>query len=422
VGEGGNPVFVEVKSYPMKDEAGEIASVIEIVVDVTERKKLEDQLRQAQKMEAIGTLAGGVAHDFNNILTAIIGYGNIVKMKMKPDDPQRVAMDQILASSDRAAHLTQGLLAFSRKQVINPRPIDLNAVVTSVEKLLMRLIGEDVELAVSLSATGLIVMADAGQFEQILMNLATNARDAMLNNGSLGITTQEVELTQDFVVAHGFAKPGKYALITVSDTGTGMDAAIRDKIFEPFFTTKEVGKGTGLGLSIVYGIVKQHNGYINVYSEPGKGTTFKLYFPLIVTEAAEAKTEALIMPTGGTETILVAEDDENVRKLVWDVLTGFGYRMIEAVDGQDAVEKYTARAKEIDMLLLDVIMPKKSGKEVYDAVKAIRPDAIALFMSGYTADIISKKGMFEEGVEFLSKPVSPFDLLRKIRELLDKRK
>lgn len=411
--------YVEIKSYPIADESGTVVSAIETISDVTEKKKLEEQLRQSQKMEAVGTLAGGVAHDFNNILMAIIGYGNIAKMKMRPDDPQLASIDAILASADRAAHLTKGLLAFSRRQVINPKPVDVNDIVKRVEALLRRLIGEDVELAMQPAERGLIVMADAGQIEQVLMNLATNARDAMPDGGMLTIATQELDLQEDFISAHGFGRPGKYVLISVSDTGAGMDERTREKIFEPFFTTKEVGKGTGLGLSIVYGIVKQHDGVINVYSEQGKGTTFKIYLPLIAEAAERPFAETTAPPRKGTETILLAEDDRDVRNLTGTILRDFGYRVIEAVDGQDAVDKFAEHAKEIDLLLLDVIMPRKSGKDVYEAVKAVRPDAKVLFISGYAADIIRRKGVFEEGVHFVSKPVSPFELLRKLREILD---
>jgi two-component system cell cycle sensor histidine kinase/response regulator CckA len=416
----GEQQYVEIKAYPMFDAAGEVVSAIETVNDITEQKKLEDQLRQAQKMEAIGTLAGGVAHDFNNILTAIIGYGNIVKMKLPAADPLQASVNQILLSSDRAAHLTHGLLAFSRKQVINPKPVDLNDIVKNVEKLLRRLIGEDVDLSVNLAADALIIMADSGQIEQTLMNLATNARDAMPEGGRLVIATGESAPPEEVTVA-GRADTGKYALITVADTGTGMDEKIREKIFEPFFTTKEQGKGTGLGLSIVYGIVKQHNGYITVASEPGAGTSFSLYFPLVAADVEIHGAETATL-RGGTETILIAEDDPDVRNMASQLLADFGYRVIEATDGQQAIDKFVDHLQEIDLLLLDVIMPKKSGKEVYVAIKSLKPDAAVLFMSGYTADILTRKGVIAEDSEFLMKPVSPPVLLRKIRETLDKRK
>jgi len=404
---------------PIKNTDNIITHYVAVKEDITERKKLEEQLRQAQKMEAIGTLAGGVAHDFNNILTAIMGYGSIMKMKMQPDDPQRASIDQILSFSKRAAHLAKSLLAFSRKQVMSLKPEGLDDIVRSVEKLLRRLIGEDVELSIQLSAGDLMVLVDAGQIEQVLMNLATNARDAMPEGGTLAITTQEKELDEDFMKAHGYGKPGTYALVTVSDSGSGMDEATREKIFEPFFTTKELGRGTGLGLSIVYGIVKQHGGHIAVYSEPGKGTTFRIYLPLITPAAQEANALSALPPQGGTETILVAEDDPDVRNLTRTVLADFGYRVIDAVDGQDAIDKFSEHAAAIALLLVDVIMPKKSGRDVYDAAKAIRPGIKVIFTSGYTADIIRKKGIIDEGFQFLSKPADPVDLLRKIREVLD---
>ena len=420
--EFGAKQYVEIKSYPITDVSGKVVSAIETISDITEKRKLGEQLQQAQKMEAVGTLAGGVAHDFNNILTAIIGYGNIVKMKMGPDDPQRASIDQILAASERAAHLIQGLLAFSRKQIINPKPVEVNSIIQNVEKLLRRLIGEDLELSTLLSGNDLMIMADPGQIEQVLMNLATNARDAMPDGGILTVTTEECDLKEDFGAIHGIGKPGRYAVIAVSDTGYGMEAETQEKIFEPFFTTKEPGKGTGLGLAIVYGIVKQHNGFINVYSEPAKGTMFKIYFPLIAMQTKEARAEEALQPRGGTETILLAEDDQGVRSLTTTLLTDFGYRVIEAVDGQEALRQFTDHAKEVDLLILDVILPKMGGKEVYDAVKAVRPDMGVLFISGYTADIINKKGIFGERLKFLSKPVVPFDLLQNIRALLDQKK
>jgi CheY-like chemotaxis protein len=342
-------------------------------------------------------------------------------MNMRPDDPQRASINQILAAADRAAHLTQGLLAFSRKQAINPRPVDLNGIVKNVEKLLRRLIGEDVELTARLSESNLIAMADAGQIEQVLMNLAANARDAMDAGGALIITTEETVLGEDFISANGFCKPGRYGLISFSDTGIGMTEQARDKIFEPFYTTKELGKGTGLGLAIVFGIVKQHDGTITVYSEPGRGTTFKIYLPLIDAVVEKAQAKIFGPPRGGTETILFAEDEENVRSLMKHALEDFGYQVIDCMDGQDALDKFALHGKDIDLMVLDVIMPKKSGKEVYDLVRSARPDIDVLFISGYTADILGKKGIFEDGIELISKPLTPYMLLRKIREMLDKK-
>ncbi|HEY6010016.1 MAG TPA: ATP-binding protein, partial [Nitrospirota bacterium] len=418
----GGTRHLEIRSYPIADSSGKIVSVIETSNDVTETKKLEDQLRQAQKMEAIGTLAGGVAHDFNNILTAIIGYGNIIKLKMASGDPLQKSIDQILAVSDRAARLTQGLLAFSRKQAINTRPLDVNAIVRNVESLLRRVIGEDIELTFRLAETSLTVMADSGQIEQVLINLAVNARDAMPEGGAFIITTGEMDSAEHPIGADWTGKPGRYAVISVSDTGEGMSEKTREKIFDPFFTTKEPGKGTGLGLAIVYGIVKQHDGSINVYSELGKGTTFRIYLPLIHSTGEQTPVESAEPPRGGTETIFLAEDEESVRSLMQQTLEEYGYRVITARDGQDALDTFAARAAEIDLVILDVIMPKKSGKEVYAAVRAARPEMDVLFISGYTADIITRKGIVEEGFQLMSKPLNPPALLRKIRELLDKDK
>jgi two-component system NtrC family sensor kinase len=400
---------------------GRIKGALAFGRDITEKSKLEEQLRQAQKIEAIGQLAGGVAHDFNNILTAIIGFGSLAKMKTNPADPTRPLIDNILASADRAAHLTRSLLAFSRKQILLPKPVDLNNIINSVVKLISRLIGEDIELSTRLAAKSLIVMADGGQIEQVLMNLATNARDAMPKGGPLTITTEERALGEDFARAHGYGKPGKYAQMTVCDSGFGMDASTLSRIFEPFYTTKELGKGTGLGLSMVYGIVKQHGGFINVYSEPEKGTTFRIYLPLVAEPEEAAPAEATVLPPGGNETLLLAEDDQVVRTLTGNILRNFGYRVIEATDGMDALEKMIAQGKEIDLAILDAVMPKMSGMEVHDTLLTMGYRKKTLFVSGYTADFLNRKGIFEEGVQFISKPMSPFELLKKIRGILDEK-
>jgi PAS domain S-box-containing protein len=415
-----NLIYVETKSYPLKDATGYVISAIEIINNTTEKKKLEDQLRHFQKMEAVGQLAGGVAHDFNNILTAITGYGCLMKMKMDEHDPLRNNLQQILDASERAANLTRSLLAFSRKQAISPRPVNLNKIIENVEKLLQRLISEDVEVKVILTNKDLTVMADSSQIEQILMNLVTNASDAMLERGCLTISTGTVVLDHEFVRINGFGKPGPYALFSVTDTGTGMDEKTKRKIFEPFFTTKEAGKGTGLGLSIVYGIVKQHDGYITCYSEPDMGTTFKIYLPMIKRETAKTESAVLHPVSNGTETILVAEDDAAVNKLVKETLEQFGYTVIEAVDGEDAISKFKNNRDKVKLLILDVIMPKKNGKEVYEEIRKDRPDVKVIFSSGYMADILHKKGVLEEDLSFISKPVSPTELLRKVRETLDK--
>ncbi len=410
----------DLRTFPLKDEDGIVNSVIEVGRDITEHRKLEEQLRQSQKMEAVGQLAGGVAHDFNNILTAIIGYGNLMQMKIKEDDPLRVHIEQILSSSERAANLIRSLLAFSRKQIMNPKPLNLNEIVERVTKLLSRLIGEDIELKIVLTDRALTVMADSSHIEQVLMNLATNARDAMPNGGSLTIETEAVNIDEEFIKAHAYGKPGEYALISISDTGAGMDEKTKDKIFEPFFTTKEVGKGTGLGLAMVYGIIKQHDGYIHVYSEPNEGTTFRIYLPVIESEVEEIKQKDLQSVEGGTETVLVAEDDASVRGLIKDMLGRYGYNVITAEDGEDAVKKFSENRGMVQLLLFDVIMPRKNGKEAYTEIKKIKSDIKVIFISGYTADIIHKKGILEEGLNFILKPISKNNLLRKVREVLDK--
>jgi len=415
----GDKRHVEIRAYPVLDASGAVVSVIETVNDVTERVKLEAQLRQAQKMEAIGTLAGGIAHDFNNVLTAILGYGELVREDMAPTDPNVFAMEEILRASGRAAQLTRGLLAFSRKQIMNPKTLELNDVVRNVERLLRRVIGEDVVLSTTLSTHDLVVMADAGQLEQVLMNLATNARDAMPDGGALSITTSGVWLDEQAAMDVGFDSAGGFAKITVVDTGEGMDAETREKVFEPFFTTKELGKGTGLGLAIVYGIVKQHGGSVTLASELGVGTTFEVLLPLIDGAVEELEANERARPARGTETILYAEDDGAVRRLITGVLTGYGYHVLEAVDGQAALRTFADFGHSVDMLLLDVIMPHKSGREVYDAVRERRPDMPTLFVSGYTDDIIHKRGVFDEGIEFIAKPLNPFDLLARVRAILD---
>ncbi|KAF0144150.1 MAG: multi-sensor hybrid histidine kinase [Nitrospirae bacterium] len=419
----GNAIYVETKSYPVKDASGKVVSAIEVINNITEKKKLEEQLRHAQKMEAVGTFAGGIAHDFNNILTAIIGYGNLLQMKMQADEPLRAYVDPILISAERAASLTQSLLAFSRKQIMNPRPVNLNELVNVVKKLVVRLIGEDIEVKTLLSEDDLTIIADPGQMEQVLINLATNARDAMQEGGALTIITKAVELDNEFIMAHNYGKKGKYAFVSVTDTGTGMDERTKEKIFDPFFTTKEVGKGTGLGLAIVYGIIKQHNGYINVYSEQGQGTTFNIYLPLThKAEVKETKLAEMAPSMEGAETVLLAEDEEDVRRITKTVLEKFGYKVIEAVDGEDAVNKFVENRDKIELLIFDVIMPAKTGKEAYKEIKKIRPDIKALFVSGYPAEISDRKGLFEEGINFVPKPVSPTGLLKKVREILDKKR
>ncbi|MBU5611649.1 PAS domain S-box protein [Geomonas azotofigens] len=406
---------------PLKDVRGEIIGVITTVRDITAERRLEEQLRQAQKMEAVGLLAGGVAHDFNNVLQVIMGYCSLLAADPKLDDPQKGEVEQILVSAERAAQLTKGLLAFSRKQVMEPRRVNLCDIVLHVQKFLVRIIGEDITLKVAPSPRrDLPVVADSGHIEQVLINLATNARDAMAKGGVLSVGTELVEIEEPTETEFGHSEPGPYACVVMSDTGSGMDEETRTRIFEPFFTTKEVGKGTGLGMAIVYGIVKQHGGFINVYSEPGRGTTFRVFLPLAKVADAEATgpTE-LPPPRGGTETLLLAEDDAEVRRLLVNILTRFGYRVIEAADGQQAVELFAAHQESIALVVMDLIMPRKNGMEAGVEIVQMKPGTRILYSSGYTSDFMEQRGILDQGIQLIMKPVQPVQLLRKVREMLD---
>lgn len=414
----GKEQFIHEEAVVTHDESGRVIKITAAVQDITERKRLEDQLGHAQKMEAIGQLTAGIAHDFNNILNVIVGYGDILRTKLKADELLKDYAEQILASSELGSTLTQSLLAFSKKQIISPKLVDLNTIIKSIEKLLSRLINERIDLRFIFSDRTLTIFADSGQIEQILMNLVTNAKDAMPGGGMLTIKTIPAEIDSEFIKEYGYGKPGMYACVSVTDTGTGMDKRTKERIFEPFFTTKELGRGTGLGLATVYGIVKQHNGYINVDSEPNRGTTFKIYLPLAIGDTKEIEQIKDSSLEKGTETVLLAEDDEALRKLMKLVLEGSGYTVIVTVDGEDAIEKFRVNKDRVDILLLDVMMPKKNGREVYESAKEIRPDIKALFVSGYAANIIHERGILEKGLEFIFKPVLPRELLRKIREVL----
>jgi two-component system, cell cycle sensor histidine kinase and response regulator CckA len=386
--------------------------------DITDLKRLESQLRQAQKMEAVGTLAGGIAHDFNNILTTIIGYSSLLQMNMDRSNPLKLYVDPILSATQKAADLTQSLLAFSRQQPVTLSPLDINKTIKETKRLLSRLLTEDIALHTSFTVDDTIVMADKTQIDQILFNLVTNARDAMPKGGALTIETDTVEIGGEFIRTHGFAEPGRYVMIKISDTGTGMDEATLENIFEPFFTTKEVGKGTGLGLATVYGIVKQHGGNITVESRPDHGTAFRIYLPAVraTVDQEEEKTVSII---GGGETILIAEDNEGVRHFVRDVLQKYGYETIEAMDGEDAIEKFMQH-RDTDLIILDSVMPKKNGREVYEVIHGIQPSIKALFTSGYTKDIVLDKGIEDKDFDFIAKPLSPTALLQKVREILDR--
>ncbi len=417
----GSSIPVEYWSYPII-RGEEVIGAVATFIDISERKRLEAQLLQSQKMEAIGRLAGGVAHDFNNILTAIVGYGSILRKKIT-DEALRGNVVAILDASQRAIQLIKSLLAFGRKQIIMSKPFELNAVIRNVEKLLLRLIGADITLTSVLVDGELNVMGDSSQIEQVIMNLATNARDAMPSGGNLSIRSGRLQLDAEQIAAYPSGNPGAYALITISDTGTGIDEKTREKIFEPFFTTKQVGKGTGLGLSIVYAIVKQHSGFLQVYSEPEKGSVFKIYLPLIeIKPLKEEVPEEIKNYPRGAETILVAEDDPVIRELATSLLQEAGYRVIVAEDGDDAIGKFLTNREKIDLAILDVIMPKTNGRKVYEEMKKTRPDMKVIFASGYTGDILSVKAIIEEGFEFIQKPMSPGDLLQKVRNVLDNHK
>ena len=409
-----------------RDDAGNIIRIYGTNQDITDRKQAEEergrlatQLFQSQKMESMGTLAGGIAHDFNNIITALVGYASLLDVKMEEEDPLRIYIDQIMSASRKASDLTQSLLAFSRQRPVNLAPLSINSIIKGTQKLLKSLVTEDIALKVTLTKEDLAIMADATQIDQILFNLTVNAKDAMPNGGTITIETKPVELSEEFRRVHLQSKQGKYVLFSISDTGTGMDEATKERIFDPFFTTKEVGKGTGLGLSTVYGIVKQHNGYIDVESRSGEGTTFCIYFPVVDKVVEEEKPVSKPIK-GGKETILIAEDNEAVRNLIRTVLVEYGYKVIEAIDGADAVEQFNKANGKVDLLILDSVMPQKNGREAYNEIRRSKKSIKVLFTSGYTKDVYLDKGIEDSEFDFIAKPVSPNKLLQKVREVLDK--
>lgn len=417
----GSRVVLETIKTPFHDADGHIVGLIGVSRDITERKNLEEQLRHSQKMDAIGQLAGGVAHDFNNVLTAIIGYASLMQSEMDPKHHHFINVNQILAASERANKLVQNLMAFSRKETLSASSYDLNTIVGTIRDFLLQIITEDIQLRVTCCESVLNVYVDSGQIEQVLTNLVANARDAMPKGGQISISTQLYEMDESFVRANGYGKPGGYALITVADSGGGMDEETRKHIFEPFFTTKAVGKGTGLGLAIVYGIIKQHNGFVTVSSGAGTGTAFQVYLPIVTMEHEDhADTADVSLPEKGTETILVVEDEPNVRDVVETTLRNFNYTVISAEDGQEAVEQFLANGDRINLVLMDIIMPRMNGKDAADEIRKIHPGVKILFTSGYTAAIIRSRGELAEGEEIILKPVSPLGLLRKVRQLLDR--
>ena len=414
----GRMIDVEIARHEIDYGGGK--AQLAVLMDITGRRQLEEQLRQAQKMEAVGMLAGGVAHDFNNLLTIITGYSQLVLSHLAPDDPHRHSLEQIMKAGERAAGLTKQLLAFSRRQVLQPKVLDLNTLVTGLGAMLQRLIGEDIELRKDLAADLGSVNADPGQMEQVLMNLVVNSRDAMPKGGVLTIETANVELDEHYASRHIAVKPGPHILLAVSDTGSGMDAATQARLFEPFFTTKSAGQGTGLGLSTVFGIIKQSGGSLDVYSEPSHGTTIKVYLPRIdhpVSVEAEAAKKTVAR---GTETVLVVEDDEMVRTLVRETLEREGYNTIDAPGPMEAKRVSEGHKGAIHLLITDVVMPKLNGRDLAEQLMKRRPEMKVLYMSGYTDNAVVATGILEQkNLFFLQKPFTPAALIEKVREVLE---
>ncbi|GAB4338130.1 MAG: hypothetical protein Kow0037_21880 [Calditrichia bacterium] len=405
----------------IRNPEGEIVNFAQLMRDITQEIHLEEQVRQSQKMEAIGKLAGGVAHDFNNLLTVINGYSEILQASLPENSKARRAAEQIRLAGERAASLTNQLLAFSRKQVVQPTVLNLNEVIRSTEKMLKRLIGEDIELISRLSENIKSIKIDPTQIDQVIMNMVVNARDAMPRGGKLTLETKNVELSEEYCAIHAEAQPGQYVMLAISDTGIGMSKQTMSQIFEPFFTTKGQGKGTGLGLSTVYGIIKQNNGFINVYSEPGHGSTFKIYFPVFEKEIVEKEEKDTNRENlTGNEHILLMEDENTVRELAFSILKQAGYRITVCRNGMEAIERLKEAQTDWQLILTDVVMPKMSGVEAVEIIRNKFPEIPVIYMSGYTDDAILRHGLIGENIPFIQKPFTPKALLQKIREVLDR--
>ena len=416
----GNQVWALICANRILDDAGHYAGSLAMITDVTERRQTQEQLLQSQRLESVGRLAGGIAHDFNNLLTVIGGYSDLLLAKIPADDPIGKDLREIRKAGERAAALTRQLLAFSRKQILEPKVLDLNDIVADLQKMLRRLIGEDVELTAARTPGLGRVKADPGQVEQVLMNLVVNARDAMPEGGKLTIEAANVALDEAYAAHHVAVRPGEYVMLAVSDTGCGMDEATKSRIFEPFYTTKERGKGTGLGLSTVYGIVKQSGGYVWVYSEPGQGSTFKIYLPRVEDPADKlSQGKARAVAPGGSEVVLLAEDEPVVRGLARRILESNGYTVFEARDGVEALEICERHQEVIHLMVTDVVMPKMSGRELAKRLETLRPAMKVLYLSGYTENAIVHHGVLDPGTAFLQKPFTPDHLARKVREVLD---
>lgn len=416
----GSLIRTSYRARPLLEADGSIVGGVVTFSDITQQKSLEEQLRQAQKLEAIGALAGGVAHDFNNILTAIIGFGSLMEMKMAEDDPMMKSLQQILAAADRASDLTRSLLAFTRKQMTDMRIANLNSIVQNLEKMLRRVLREDVALIVDLCQEDAVVMVDAGQIEQVMLNLATNAGDALPKGGEIRITTARCILDDDFSRIHGLLAPGPYVLLSFADNGTGMDEATAAKVFAPFYSTKAEGQGNGLGLPVCYGIIRSHNGYIECHSEKGAGTVFRVYLPEVSHgQHLTEKSAAALTHLKGSETILLAEDDPAVRALSRKMLEQFGYSVLAAADGDEALQLYMLNRDSVALSILDVIMPKKGGAELFRGIRAVDAAAPILFISGYSDDFLSKQDL-PAGIKLIKKPVPPAKFLEEVRSELNK--